>query len=113
MRRLAVMCAVVFVAALGAAVAVSSSGRSAGAAEKPQVVVKVGDRIRVDGHPLGCRVGRKDGRVVLDCRRGGPLAGTYGTMLNSRKAMVVRFSSNDVATVVFEASHRGGARRCR
>ena len=49
---------------------------------------------------------------MLDCRRGGPLAGTYGTMLSARRAQVVRFRSSSVAKVVFTATHGGGARRC-
>ena len=49
----------------------------------------------------------------MDCRRGGQLAGTYGTMLSARKAMVVRYRSNSVAKVVFTATHGGGAHLCK
>jgi hypothetical protein len=61
---------------------------------------------------MGCRVVRQDGHVVMDCRRGGPLAGTYGTMISARGAKVVRYRSSSVAKVVFTATHGGGARRC-
>jgi hypothetical protein len=85
----------------------------ADAAGSPQpIVLKVGDRVAVEGQPLGCRVARQDGRTVMDCRRGGQLAGTYGTMLSARHATVVRYRSNTVAKVVFTATHGGGARRC-
>jgi len=33
-------------------------------------------------------------------------------MLSGRKAMVVRYRSNDVAKVVYTATHGGAARRC-
>jgi hypothetical protein len=49
----------------------------------------------------------------MDCRRGGPLTGTYGTVISARRALVVRYRSNSVAKVVFTATHGGGARRCR
>jgi hypothetical protein len=61
---------------------------------------------------MGCRVARQGGHVVVDCRRGGPLAGTYGTMISARRAEVVRYRSNSVAKVVFTATQGGGARRC-
>jgi hypothetical protein len=96
-----------------AGVAVPSVGGRAAAADGQDVVLKVGDRVTVDGQPIGCRVADVEGKVVLDCRRGGPLAGTYGTMLGSRRATVVRFRSNQVAKVVFVATHHGGAHTCR
>ena len=112
MRPLAAIGMAAAAGALGAAVATPSSSDPAVAADQPEVLVHVGDRLRVDGEPLGCRVARQDGAVVVDCRRGGRLAGTYGTMLDSRHAKVVRFKSDTVAKVVFTATHEGGARRC-
>jgi hypothetical protein len=108
-RLLAATAAVLAGAAASPAIASRAGGH---AADAQPVVLKVGDRVTVEGQALGCRVARQDGRVVMDCRRGGPLAGTYGTMLTTRKAMVVRYRSNTVAKVVFTASHGGGARRC-
>jgi len=103
-------------ASAAAALAVAprdDAGAAARAAADPQpTVLKVGDRVAVEGQPLGCRVARQDGRVVMDCRRAGHLAGTYGTMLSARHATVVRYRSDTVAKVVFTATHRGGARRC-
>lgn len=99
--------------ASAATLAISAPDRPAAAAAPADVVLKQGDRVRVDGEPLGCRVATKDASTVLDCRRGGELAGSYGTMLSTRKAMVVRFRSNQEAKVVFTARHRGSAHRCR
>jgi hypothetical protein len=110
MRRLFVPAAAALAGA--AATAAVASGAGAGAAAPAPAVLKVGDRVAVEGQPMGCRVARQDGRVVMDCRRAGSLAGTYGTMLSARKAMVVRYRSNTEAKVVFTATHRGGARRC-
>ena len=76
------------------------------------VVLRVGDTMSVEGAPIGCQVTRRSGRVVIDCRRGGSLAGTYGTLLDERRVRVARFRSSDAAKVVFKARHRGQARRC-
>jgi hypothetical protein len=83
-------------------------------AQAPQtLVLQVGDRVVVDGARLGCQVVRRGKRPVLDCRRGGDLKGTYGTMLSERRALVVRFRSSAEAKVVFTARHGGGARACQ
>jgi hypothetical protein len=76
------------------------------------VVMRVGDVMEVDGAPIGCQVARRGGRVVIDCRRAGRLAGTYGTLFDERRVRVTRFRSSDTAKVVFKAKHRGRARRC-
>jgi hypothetical protein len=110
MRRTATTAVAAMAAAAAALAVVPRDG--AGAADPAPTVLKVGDRVTVEGEPLGCRVARQDGRVVVDCRRGGQLAGTYGTMIDARKAQVVRYRSDAVAKVVFTATHRGGARRC-
>jgi hypothetical protein len=110
MRRILATAAAVLA---GAAATLAVAPREgAGAASPEPVVLKVGDRVAVEGQPMGCRVARQDGRTVMDCRRAGALAGTYGTMLSARKAMVVRYRSNTVAKVVYTATHGGGARRC-
>lgn len=111
MRRTLAALATVLLAGVGAVAAVPHEGANA-AADAP-IVLKIGDQVQVEGQPVGCRVARQSGAVVVDCRRAGALAGTYGTMLSSRKAMIVRFRSNTVGKVVFTATHRGGARRCR
>jgi hypothetical protein len=96
-----------------AAMLVVAPRDGAGAADRaPAVVLKVGDRVTIEGQPLGCRVARQGGHPVVDCRRGGQLAGTYGTVLSAHRAMVVRYRSNTVGKVVFTAPHGGGARRC-
>jgi hypothetical protein len=76
------------------------------------VVMKVGDVMEVEGAPIGCQVSRRDGRVVIDCRRAGRLAGTYGTLFDERRVRVTRFRSSDTAKVVFKAKHKGRAHRC-
>jgi hypothetical protein len=64
-----------------------------------------GDIVKVTGAPIGCVVRRQNGYAALDCRRIGPLAGSYGTILTSRKALVVRFENQRTAKVVFAARH--------
>lgn len=76
------------------------------------VVMRVGDVMEVEGAPIGCKVTRRGGRVVIDCRRAGRLAGTYGSLFDERRVRVTRFRSSDTAKVVFKAKHRGRAHRC-
>jgi hypothetical protein len=110
MRRLVATAAA---ALAGAAATLAVAPRDdAGAADPRPVVLKVGDRVKIDGQPVGCRVARQGGHAIMDCRRGGQLAGTYGTVLSARRALVVRYRSNTVAKVVFTATHGGAARRC-
>lgn len=78
--------------------------------------VKPGDRIRVVGAPLGCRVARMKqlgGRIVVDCRRAGALSGTFGTLLSAREAVLVRFESRTTAKRVTVGTHERGAESCR
>ena len=112
MRRLLALTAAVLTGA-AATMAVAPRDGADAASSAPPVVLKVGDRVAVEGQPVGCRVARQDGQTVMDCRRAGKLAGTYGTMLSARKAMVVRYRSDTVAKVVYTATHGGGARRCK
>jgi hypothetical protein len=113
-RAIAALAAAVLGATAAIAVMPPRDGGGAQAADDPApTVLRVGDRVRVDGQPVGCRVARQDGRTVMDCRRAGALAGTYGTMLSSRQAMVVRYRNNSVAKVVFTATHRGASHRCQ
>jgi hypothetical protein len=79
---------------------------------RAEVAVKVGDTIRVEGAAIGCQVVRRANRVGLDCRRGGELKGTYGVLLDERRAIVARFRSPSTAKVVFTARHGGAARAC-
>ena len=111
-RILSLLAAGIALAAL-AALATLKRDSVATATKPPEMVLHVGDRVRVDGEPIGCRVAHKHGAVVIDCRRAGPLKGTYGTMLDARRVDVVRFRSNRVAKIVFTAVHRGEAHRCR
>jgi len=99
-------------AAATMAVAPHDGADAASSAQAP-AVLKVGDRVSVQGQPIGCRIAVQDGETVVDCRRAGKLAGSYGTMLSARKATVVRYRSDTVAKVVYTATHGGGARRCK
>jgi hypothetical protein len=74
--------------------------------------MRVGDVMEVEGAPIGCQVTRRDGRIVIDCRRAGRLAGTYGTLFDERRVRVTRFRSSDEAKVVFKAKHKGRSRKC-
>ncbi|WP_445149585.1 hypothetical protein [Baekduia sp. Peel2402] len=112
MKRLLTIVVAALAGAAGMAVAAPRDGAGAPAASAKPTVLHVGDRVTVDGQPLGCRVARQGGHVVMDCRRGGSLAGTYGTLLTARRARVVRFRDNTLAKVVFTAEHGGGARTC-
>jgi hypothetical protein len=73
--------------------------------ERSTIPVTVGDIVKVTGAPVGCAVRRQDGYAAIDCRRIGPLAGSYGTILTSRKVLVVRFESRKTAKIVFSARH--------
>jgi hypothetical protein len=109
MTRLALLAVVL--AGLTALTLALRDGQHARAAG-PTVVLKVGETMQVEGVPIGCRVAERGGRAVLDCRRGGRLAGTYGTLFDEDRVRVARFRSSDTAEVVFKARHRGRARRC-
>jgi hypothetical protein len=77
------------------------------------IPVAQGDIVKVNGAPIGCVVRRQDGYQALDCRRVGPLAGSYGTILTSRRVLVVRFENQRNAKVVFSARHKKlGVQRC-
>ena len=89
------------VGALGAHVTDALGTDTAG---KP-VVLRVGEQMRVRTQPVGCLVRRFEGRPGVDCRRAGPLAGTYGTLLDRTKVVVVRFESRNTGKAVFTAHH--------
>jgi hypothetical protein len=79
------------------------------------LTLDLGDRVLVDGAGIGCRVTRLSqywGRTFLDCRRSGPLAGTYATLLGEREVSVIRFVNTRTAKVVFRARHKGTHLRC-
>jgi hypothetical protein len=110
MTRLLVLTTVVLaLTVLGLALRGGAAARGDAA---QNVVMAVGDVMEVEGAPIGCQVTRRDGRVVIDCRRAGRLAGTYGTLFDERRVRVTRFRSSDTAKVVFKAKHKGRAHRC-
>ncbi len=93
-------------------VALALQGGAARGDSARTVVLGIGDVMKVEGAPIGCRVAQRDGRLVIDCRRAGRLSGTYGTLFDARRVRVTRFESSDTAKVVFKAKHRGRAKRC-
>jgi hypothetical protein len=95
---------VVLVSAL-AVLAVPAGALGWRATQGSTIPVARGDIVKVTGAPIGCIVRRQDGYAALDCRRIGPLAGSYGTILTSRRALVVRFENRRTAKVVFSARH--------
>jgi hypothetical protein len=109
---------VVAILTIVAAVALGSAGlaRTQGKSGVPgEIVVSVGDVVRVQGAELGCRVtrlGSYGNRVFLDCRRAGRLTGSYGTYLGRREVLVVRFLDEQKAKVVLHARHRDGVTKC-
>lgn len=111
-RLLACMLAAV---ALGAA-GWSATGPAATLRTDTVLSAKPGDRIRVVGAPIGCRVVRMSqlgGRIVVDCRRAGTLEGTYGTFLTGREAVLVRFESGRTAKRVAVGIHDLGPKSCK
>jgi hypothetical protein len=101
-RRLACTIAALALVVPGVAFAV---GRQT-AAQEEAIPVAVGDIVKVSAAPLGCIVRFQNGLRALDCRKTGPLAGTYGAILTSRQLMVVRYASRKAGKIVFSAHHR-------
>ena len=92
-----------------------AAGRGGGSSAET-FLTSVGDRVRVLDAPIACRVVRVrelDGRVALDCRRSGPLRGTFGTILTPREAAVVRFEGGRVGELVAVAEHQKEILTCR
>ena len=108
-RSLLLSTVVLALAVAGLALREEESARGSSATD---VVLRVGDTMKVEGAPIGCQVTQRNGRIMVDCRRAGRLAGTYGTLLDERRVRVARFQSSDTAKVVFKARHRGEAHRC-
>jgi hypothetical protein len=96
------------------AVALTNDDGSAQAASD-EVLVSLGDTVRVDDAPLGCqvtRLARHGNRIFLDCRRAGRLAGSYGAYFSEKDVLVVRFVSQRKAKTVLHARHDGGVAKC-
>ena len=80
--------------------------RAGAQAPSRSITLRVGDVVRVAGAAnIGCKVRQHDRLATLDCRRAGPLRGTYGAMLNKHEVLVVRFANANVAKVVFSGRH--------
>jgi hypothetical protein len=70
------------------------------------IPVAVGDIVKVNGAPLACKVRFQNGLRAVDCRKTGPLAGTYGTIITGAQVMVVRYESASAGKIVFSVHHR-------
>ena len=103
-RRLLLAAALVVAVATAALSAVALAATSGGASP-PAIAVGLGDIVKVAGAPIGCAIRREGGVRALDCRRIGPLRGTYGAILTNRQLVVVRFGDKSTATIVFSARH--------
>jgi hypothetical protein len=115
MTRMLIVAAVAAAFVAGTATAPGDPA-GARAASSDSLTLSVGDRVRVEEAAVGCRVARLStyaGRIFVDCRRAGPLAGTYGAFLGEREVLVVRFRGGRTAKVVFRAHHEGGATKCQ
>jgi hypothetical protein len=111
--RKALFVAVVVVATLGGLAITRTAGEARAAGD--EVLVSLGDTVQVEGASIGCRItrlARYGNRIFLDCRRGGRLAGSYGTYVGERDVLVVRFVDRRRARVVLHARHEGGVERC-
>jgi hypothetical protein len=77
-----------------------------------QLLMRLGDAVRVEGVDVGCQVAQHDGEVMFECRRLTNVAGTYGTFIGNKRALVARFRSGETARVIFAAKQRGGWKAC-
>jgi hypothetical protein len=102
-HALAVIAGAATLAATGAGVALARE--TTGGGKGAVVPVGLGDIVKVAGAPIGCAIRRQGAAPALDCRRIGPLRGTYGTILTARRVLVLRFVDRTTATVVFTARH--------
>ena len=103
------------VAASACVLLVTRAGGDAEAALPGDVLLSLGDTIRLEDVPVGCRVmrlPRHGKRIFLDCRRGGRLAGTYGVYFSAEEVLVVRFLGPRKAKTVLQARHEGEATKC-
>jgi hypothetical protein len=104
------------VAACACVLLITRAGGDAQAALPDDVLLSLGDTIRLEDVPVGCRVTRlpRHGkRIFLDCRRGGRLAGTYGVFFSAGDVLVVRYLGPRRAKTVLHARHEGEATRCK
>jgi hypothetical protein len=107
--------AIAVLAAAALAAGIGLQQLDARASSSVDIVLTLGDRIRLDRADVGCRVTRLAGhgrQVYLDCRRAGDLRGTYGAYVGNERVLVVRFLDSRTARVVFSARHEGRTKSC-
>jgi hypothetical protein len=115
MRKLLIVLALCSVTGVGAWLGSATAAGNGSEASAAAVIARPGDVVRVPNTTIACRVVRVrefGKRLGFDCRRGGPLAGTYGTVLTGNEAALVEFESARTATVVAMGKHSGDAERC-
>ncbi len=112
LRRAGIVSAAVLLGVVAGAL-IGGPSHASGAVEST-ILLATGDVVRVVGAPVGCRVVVRGvpRATMLDCRRAGPLAGTYGVLLGPSNVRVVRFESGREARLVFTAKHGGAATCC-
>jgi hypothetical protein len=106
--------ALAVVAAGASCLALAGASAGAGQREAAAVVLARGDIARVAELPVACRVARRGTppATMLDCRRAGKLAGSYGVLVGRWNVRVVRFTSAHEARVVLTARQGGQATFC-
>lgn len=115
MRKLLIVLALCSVTGVGAWLGSATAAGGGSEASAAAVIARPGDVVRVPNTAIACRVVRVrefGKRLGFDCRRGGPLAGTYGTVLTAREAVLVEFESGKTAKVVAIGKHSGDRERC-
>ena len=111
--RLATIAATAGLLLIGAALVGHNEAATASPSET--FVASLGDRIRLEGEPVGCRVTRLAGygpRTYIECRRTGALAGTYAALFSGKDVLIARFLGPHKARVVYRARHSGSGRNC-
>jgi hypothetical protein len=112
-----VVIVLVLVVAVAYAVWRPSTSHPAGHRSGPEeILVDLGDVVRVRDGAVGCRVTRRaefPGQTILDCRRAGARPGTFGAFLGDSKLLVARFGAGRTAKVVFSGTHKGELTTCR
>jgi hypothetical protein len=115
MRKFLILPALCAVAGTGAWLGSATAAGTGSGVAAASIIVRPGDEVRVPNAAIACRVVRVrefGKRLGFDCRRGGPLAGTYGTVLTAREAALVEFQSSRTAKVVAIGKHSREAERC-
>jgi hypothetical protein len=101
------------IAACVAGVATVHGVQATAGSRASQLTIDVGDVVQVAGGDIGCKVVRRRLVKTLDCRRAGPLPGTFGVMIDKERVVVARFETAHTAKIILSAHHgRRTVSRC-